>query len=119
MRYAHVYDGPGPDGRPSISADHDLLDAERAERLAAYLREGTHVLLAPGSKPDQVDPSREVGLATYTDGEWYWDEELIRYVGEYRLTPNAAFIDHVERTGFMPSKPTAEQVQELLAQLGL
>lgn len=119
MRYAHVFDGPGPDGKPSISSDHVKLDPELADNIASYLRSGTRVVSAPGTGPDLIDPTRRVELAKFTDGEWYWNAELIRYVGEYRLTPIAAFVDHVIASGFVPATPTVEQLEAVRAQLGL
>lgn len=119
MRYAHVFDGPGADGKPAISPDHARLEPALAEKLATYLSTATVVMNAPGSKQDLVDPSRQVGMAKYTDGEWYWNEELIRYVGEYRLTPNGELIDHARASDFKPAEPTPAQVDALLTHLGV
>jgi hypothetical protein len=98
VQLARVFDGVDPATGPHFHPGHPTIDDEPTrERLVAYLRAGTGVLLTPGLTTDVVDPARGtvVPLSFRTDGTWVWTDTVTYYLARHRLAPQPELVAHI------------------------
>ncbi|HEY0453369.1 MAG TPA: hypothetical protein VGD70_29990, partial [Actinophytocola sp.] len=99
FRVARIFDGPGPDGRPSVSRPplsvdvHDLLDYLDGAPLTGPPR---------GYDVDRLDPDGRpsVPVAFHTDGTWIWPAAVNYYLRDHDIPPEPELVDHIVRQGF-------------------
>ena len=79
-----------------------ITDGEERQRVAAYLRAGTAILMTTALQPDLIDPARGrvVGASFRTDGTWVWSDALSYYAGAYGLAPEDEFYAHIRARGY-------------------
>ena len=66
------------------------------ERVITYLRTTDPYIMCPGIYEHPFKPGKRLlGPYTYTDGKYYWDRDLWKYVLKYHVTLPQEFIDHV------------------------
>ena len=107
---------------PVIAEDHPRISAASADLVLRYLTSATVVVATRGLPAvDWFDPGAgpQVGVSTYTGGQWFWNAELIYYVRKYHLSPGQEFLDHAASCRYVPAVPTGDQTAQVLALRGL
>lgn len=118
MRFVSIWD-PTVTDRPTISKNHPLLPPDEAVLIARYLQGGTPVLRTTEKERDYFAKNDElrVGMSSYTDGLYIWDDSLLYYVRTYSLSPGEEFIDHCRLIDFETRLPSKDELEMALENL--
>jgi hypothetical protein len=69
---------------------HEVIaDPYERQRVAAYLRSATAILITTATAPDHYAPERgsPVGLSVRSDGVWVWSDAHAYYAEHYGIMP--------------------------------
>jgi hypothetical protein len=115
MRRAAVFEPWGADGRPA----REPISVQEAERVLEYLRLPPIVLSARGFGKDELAPDAPsaVPLTFRTDGQWIWSGAVEYYLQQHALAPEAAFLEHIRRSGYQPAQTTSQQRAAAVARI--
>lgn len=105
VKLARVFDTSDETG-PGFAPDHPTMaDGPERERVLAYLRAGTDLLMTLGTMPDVVDPARGavVPMSFRTDGVWIWTDTVTYYLERHGLAPDPDLLHHIQSTDGLPA----------------
>ncbi|OLR90543.1 glycohydrolase toxin TNT-related protein [Actinokineospora bangkokensis] len=106
FRVARIFDGPGPDGRPSVNRP-PVTDADR-EAVLRYLDSAPLPLPPRGYDTDLLDEAgaQSVPVAFHTDGVWIWHAAVNYYLRTHGVAPEPDLVEHARRAEFtVPEVP--------------
>jgi hypothetical protein len=89
---------------PSIRDFVELAAHECEEKVLNYLRNGHCYAAKGGWDTDVLDLSCQAPLfrGYYTDGAYFWPQDLAYYVEKYHLRLPQAFLDHMAAMNWQP-----------------
>ncbi len=111
VKIAKLFDGM--DGEvPRVWDRGPFPPGEERSRFIEYLQQGVTILRVAGLAEDLLDPSRgrKVPLVYVTDGDWVWSLEIVYYLQEHDLPPEAEFVDYVRSRDFHYVEPSKDRV---------
>jgi hypothetical protein len=102
FRMARIFDGAGPNGRPSVNRP-PVPDDDR-DLLLDYLEGAPLALPERGHDMDRLSPDgrQSVPVAFHTDGAWVWPAAVNYYLRRYGVPPEPDLISHARVSGFRP-----------------
>nr|WP_308258209.1 glycohydrolase toxin TNT-related protein [Saccharothrix obliqua] len=107
FRTARVFDGAGPNGRPS--AHRPPVPDDERERLLAYLDHAPVAVVGRGGfDADVLNPEAPavVPVAFQTDGHWIWPAAVGYYLRAYGVPPEPELVERVKAHDFeLPEVP--------------
>jgi len=88
--------GLKPDAAISLKKNMNILSEEEAQVIADYMVSCLVIdeWLSPNQDP--IDGSKWIPTRTWSDGIYFWKEDHIHFVREYRARLPRAFIEHVK-----------------------
>ena len=100
LRTARIFDGPGPDGRPTVN--RPPLDPAEVGKVLDYLEAAPVVMTAQGMDSDRLahDNPESIPLAFHTDGTWIWPAAVIFYLARYGVPPEPDLVQHIRANNF-------------------
>nr|WP_219633045.1 TNT domain-containing protein [Haloechinothrix aidingensis] len=109
FRFARVFDGTGPSGRPLINRAE--LDSDEREKVLEYLNTAPVVLPGNGVDTDRLSGQSEptVPVAFHSDGTWIWPAAVNYYLREHGVAPEPDLVAHIRANGFTVPEVTQEQ----------
>jgi hypothetical protein len=92
-------------GRPDGESLRAVVQPEGAPddaRLAAYLRSGKQMMIAPGPVKDVLAANAIIGtLAILTDGTYAWPSDFAHYVEKHHARPPTELVEHARANSFV------------------
>ncbi|MFC0439218.1 TNT domain-containing protein [Kutzneria buriramensis] len=118
LRTARIFDGPGPDGRPSVN--RPPLDPAEVGKVLDYLEAAPVVMTAQGMDSDRLahENPESIPFAFHTDGTWIWPAAVIFYLARYGVPPEPDLVQHIRSVNFLApevDEPTRGQAVALLS----
>jgi hypothetical protein len=118
LRTARIFDGPGPDGRPSVN--RPPLDPAEVGKVLDYLEAAPVVMTAQGMDSDRLahENPESIPFAFHTDGTWIWPAAVIFYLARYGVPPEPDLVQHIRSVNFHApevDEPTRAQAVALLS----
>ncbi|GAA3434317.1 TNT domain-containing protein [Kutzneria kofuensis] len=118
LRTARIFDGPGPDGRPTVN--RPPLDPAEVGKVLDYLEAAPVVMTAQGMDSDRLahENPESIPFAFHTDGTWIWPAAVIFYLARYGVPPEPDLVQHIRSANFMApevDEPTRGQAVALLS----
>ena len=100
LRTARIFDGPGPDGRPSVN--RPPLDPAEVGKVLDYLEAAPVVMTAQGMDSDRLahENPESIPFAFHTDGTWIWPAAVIFYLARYGVPPEPDLVQHIRSANF-------------------
>jgi Tuberculosis necrotizing toxin len=100
LRTARIFDGPGPDGRPTVN--RPPLDPAEVGKVLDYLEAAPVVMTGQGMDSDRLahDNPESIPLAFHTDGTWIWPAAVIFYLARYGVPPEPDLVQHIRAANF-------------------
>ncbi|NMO19379.1 hypothetical protein HPC49_18640 [Pyxidicoccus fallax] len=85
-----------PDAPELTDRSHEPRLPDEAD-IVRYLQSGRCFVACPGVSRDILDPARRIisSGSGYTDGVWFWNEDLPHYVKTYNAPLPDEFLAHV------------------------
>lgn len=114
VRFAALYDGVDPAGRPVIAPERPrVTDPDEQRRIVGYLHGGVVLQGAAGLLDDVYDQAKPdaVPANTRTDGEWVWQDGLAYYLETYGLGPEPEFYRAIVERGYRCPEPSEAQLR--------
>jgi hypothetical protein len=99
FRTARVFDGAGPDGRPSVN--RPPVPEQERDALLDYLDHAPVVVAGRGFDADVLDHAVPlvVPVAFQTDGHWIWPAAVGYYLRTYGIPPENDLVERIRSTG--------------------
>ena len=118
LRTARIFDGPGPDGRPTVN--RPPLDPAEVGKVLDYLEAAPVVMTAQGMDSDRLahENPESIPFAFHTDGTWIWPAAVIFYLARYGVPPEPDLVQHIRGANFLApevDEPTRGQAVALLS----
>ncbi|HTI26425.1 MAG TPA: TNT domain-containing protein [Kutzneria sp.] len=118
LRTARIFDGPGPDGRPTVN--RPPLDPAEVGKVLDYLEAAPVVMTAQGMDSDRLahENPESIPFAFHTDGSWIWPAAVIFYLARYGVPPEPDLVQHIRNANFLApevDEPTRGQAVALLS----
>lgn len=118
LRTARIFDGPGPDGRPTVN--RPPLDPAEVGKVLDYLEAAPVVMTAQGMDSDRLahENPESIPFAFHTDGSWIWPAAVIFYLARYGVPPEPDLVQHIRGANFLApevDEPTRAQAVALLS----
>jgi Tuberculosis necrotizing toxin len=100
LRTARIFDGPGPDGRPSVNRPQ--LDPGEIDKILDYLEAAPVALTTQGMDSDRLahENPDTIPIAFHTDGSWIWPAAVIFYLARYNVPPESELVQHIRANNF-------------------
>ncbi|MEV6606685.1 glycohydrolase toxin TNT-related protein [Kutzneria sp. NPDC051319] len=101
LRTARIFDGPGPDGRPTVN--RPPLDPAEVGKVLDYLEAAPVVMTAQGMDSDRLahENPESIPFAFHTDGTWIWPAAVIFYLARYGVPPEPDLVQHIRSVNFL------------------
>ena len=101
LRTARIFDGPGPDGRPTVN--RPPLDPAEVGKVLDYLEAAPVVMTAQGMDSDRLahENPESIPFAFHTDGVWIWPAAVIFYLARYGVPPEPDLVQHIRAVNFL------------------
>ncbi|AHI01431.1 glycohydrolase toxin TNT-related protein [Kutzneria albida] len=117
FRTARIFDGPGPDGRPSVN--RPPLDPGEVDKVLDYLEAAPVALTTQGMDSDRLahENPEAIPIAFHTDGAWIWPAAVIFYLARYNVPPEPELVQHIRANNFQTpdvDEPTRSAAAGLL-----
>jgi hypothetical protein len=118
LRTARIFDGPGPDGRPTVN--RPPLDPAEVGKVLDYLEAAPVVMTAQGMDSDRLahENPESIPFAFHTDGTWIWPAAVVFYLARYGVPPEPDLVQHIRSANFLApevDEPTRGQAVALLS----
>lgn len=109
FRFARVFDGTDPSGRPLINRAE--LETDEQDQILEYLDAAPVVLPESGKDIDRLAGSsdQKVPVAFHCDGTWIWPAAVNYYLREYGVSPEGDLVAHIRAQSFTVPEVTEEQ----------
>ncbi|WP_020496115.1 glycohydrolase toxin TNT-related protein [Sciscionella marina] len=100
FRVARIFDGKGPNGRPTVN--RPPVPEQERDQLRQYLDRARLILPVRGNDVDHLssDGQHSVPIAFHSDGVWIWPAAVNYYFARYGLPPEAGLVEHARASQF-------------------
>nr|WP_199441853.1 TNT domain-containing protein [Umezawaea beigongshangensis] len=118
FRTARVFDGAGPDGRPSVN--RPPVPEQERDALLDYLDHAPVVVAGRGFDADVLDHAVPlvVPVAFQTDGHWIWPAAVGYYLRTYGIPPENDLVERIRSVGHRLPEVAEEARVAAAANLG-
>ncbi|WP_037346734.1 TNT domain-containing protein [Sciscionella sediminilitoris] len=100
FRVARIFDGKGPNGRPTVN--RPPVPEQERDQLRQYLDRARLILPVRGNDVDHLssDGQQSVPIAFHSDGVWIWPAAVNYYFARYGLPPEPGLVEHARASQF-------------------